>query len=241
MGQAAADHVHALLRGILAAQKRARVVFACAPSQNEFLEALLSPERPALDWSRIQAFHMDEYAGLSAEHPASFRHYLHAHLLSRVQPEAFAPLRGEAGDGAAECLRYTKLLREAPIDLVCLGIGENGHLAFNDPPIADFEDPADVKLVELDLACRQQQVHDGCFLSLAEVPTQALTLTLPVFLRAAHLSVVVPGPRKAPAVQAALQGPITPQCPASALRLRPRVHVFLDAPAAGLLSPTVPA
>jgi glucosamine-6-phosphate deaminase len=224
-----------LLESILSEKERARVIFACAPSQTEFLHSLVELSAKRIDWKRITAFHMDEYVGLSAHHPASFRIYLRSHLLEHVTPGTFHPIGGEAPDAAAECTRYAALLNEAPIDLICLGIGENGHLAFNDPPVADFNDPALVKVVELDSICREQQVHDGCFPSLSQVPTHALTLTLPVFRDARHLSVVVPGPRKAAAVRATCSGPISVECPASLLRTRTGVDLFLDNASAELL------
>lgn len=234
-GFAAAHHVSELLEGILRKQHSARVVFACAPSQNEFLAALAGPLRDTVDWKRIIAFHMDEYLGLDARHPASFRHYLQEHFLSRVDVETFYPIRGEA-DPREECARYTALLEEAPLDLICMGIGENGHLAFNDPPVARFDDPAKVKVVELDAVCRQQQVHDGCFPGLSNVPLHALTLTLPVFRAARYLSVVVPGSRKAAAVAAACSGPVSTACPASLVQCRENVRLFLDGESAALLS-----
>ena len=228
MGQQAAAHVCALLARTLALQPRARVIFACAPSQNEFLAELILQSRGAVDWSRVDGFHMDEYIGLGAKHPASFRTYLRRHLLDHVALGGFAEIQGEAPDPAQEAARYTHLLTAAPIDLICLGIGENGQIAFNDPPVADFDDPRSVKVVHLDHACRQQQLNDGCFATLAEVPRQALSLTIPVFRQARHLSVVVPGMRKAQAVAAACLGPLTPKCPASILRTHPSVRLFLD-------------
>ncbi len=236
MGDAAAEHVIALLSEILRTQQQARVVFACAPSQDTFLEALVRGSQNRIDWQRITAFHMDEYVGLSAAHPASFRSYLHAHLLSHVQPAEFHSIAGEAADPSLECARYAALLEAAPIDLICLGIGENGHLAFNDPPVADFEDPVSVKVVELDLACREQQVHDGCFQRLEDVPKHAITLTLPVFERAKQLSVVVPGERKATAIRDACEGGVSTKCPASLLRTRRNVTLFLDHAAAAKLA-----
>lgn len=214
----------------------ARVIFACAPSQNEFLESLTAAP---IEWRFVSAFHMDEYAGISGEHPQSFRRYLAEHLLSRIGPvRAFHPIAGEAADPRHECERYGKLLAAAPIDLVCLGIGENGHLAFNDPPVADFHDPALAKVVELDASCRQQQVNDGCFVSLEAVPTHALTLTIPALMRARVVSCVVPGPRKAAAVRETLLGPVSTSCPASILRTHPRAVLHIDTQAASLLGST---
>ena len=235
MGRAAAEHVVALLESILASQSAARVIFACAPSQDQFLEALIRLSDSRIDWSRVTAFHMDEYVGLSAAHPASFRSYLHKNLLSKVAVARFHPIAGEASNASEECARYAALIEAAPIDLICLGIGENGHLAFNDPPVADFGDSVFAKVVELDSACREQQVHDGCFPRIEDVPRHAITLTLPVFLRAKHLSVVVPGERKAEAVQRSVQGPITTECPGSLLQTREQVTLFIDQAAAARL------
>ncbi|MSU25236.1 MAG: glucosamine-6-phosphate deaminase [Opitutus sp.] len=236
LGRAAATHVVGQLEKILARPTRARVVFACAPSQDEFLENFVAQSRGRLDWSRITVFHMDEYVGISATHPASFRHYLQTHLLALVTPREFHPLGGDAPDAAAECRRYSALLDAAPIDLICLGIGENGHLAFNDPPVANFDDPVSVKIVELDHTCRQQQVNDGCFPALTAVPTHALSLTIPVFRRARALSVVVPGPRKAAAVRATLGDPIATACPATILRTHAQATLFLDRASAALIA-----
>ncbi|MEO8352816.1 MAG: glucosamine-6-phosphate deaminase [Chthoniobacteraceae bacterium] len=220
------------LRQALDSQENARVILASAPSQDEMLAALTNAE---LDWARVTIFHMDEYLGLSSVHPASFGHYQRMHVLNRITPGEFHPIDGETSEPAKECERYTGLLVERPIDLVCLGIGENGHLAFNDPPTADFSDPAWVKVVELDPACRQQQVNDGCFAALEDVPRQAITLTIPALMSARAVVAVVPGPRKAAAVRAALEGEISPACPASILRRHGNADLYLDAAAASLL------
>lgn len=237
MGQAAAEAVAVHLRERLATQGGARVIFACAPSQDEFLAALIAASRTAtlgFDWARVTAFHMDDYVGFAADHPQSFRRYLRTHLLDHVPVGAFHPLPAELPPAIA-CAQYSALLAAAPIDLICLGIGENGHLAFNDPPVADFDDPARVKVVGLDDACRRQQVNDGCFPSLAEVPTHALTLTLPVFRDARCLSVHVPGPRKAAAVRATLREPRSTACPATLLRDHPAATLHVDEAAAARL------
>jgi glucosamine-6-phosphate deaminase len=229
MGECAATHVVERLREILVAQPIARVMFACAPSQDEFLRSLVAHSHKVVDWSRVVAFHMDEYVGLQASHAASFRRYLQTHLLDAVPPLArFEPIQGEASHPDEECARYAALLDTSPLDLICLGIGENGHIAFNDPPVADFSDHRSVKRVELDAACRQQQVNDRCFETLAAVPTHALTVTIPVFRRARQLSVVVPGPRKAAAVRATLKDPVSTDCPATILRTHPNTVLFLD-------------
>lgn len=237
LGRAAARAVAAYLQGVIARQGAARVIFACAPSQDEFLAALVDPAQcgVAIDWSRVTAFHMDDYVGLTGAHPQSFRSYLRQHLLRHVRLGAFYPLPAEEPDAAAVAARYSALLGEQPIDLICMGIGENGHIAFNDPPVADFTDPHLVKVVELDHACRQQQVNDGCFPTLEAVPRHAFTLTVPVFRQARRLSIHVPGPRKAAAVRATLEGPIATACPASILRLHADATLYIDTAAAALL------
>ena len=237
MGVAAARSAAAWLQGVIAAQGEARVIFACAPSQNEFLEALIDPALcgVAIDWSRVTAFHMDDYLGLSGDHPQSFRRYLHDHVLSRVKIGKFHPIVAESADVEAFRRDYTRLLSERPIDLICLGIGENGHIAFNDPPVADFEDPALIKVVELDDACRTQQVNDGCFPTFADVPAHALSLTIPVFRQARRLSVHVPGPRKARAAAATIDDEISTACPATILRTHPNATLYLDRDSASLV------
>lgn len=235
LGEAAAAYVANHLRQLLSEQDEARIVVGSAPSQDEFFEFLTSPPNvEAVDWSRVAVFHMDEYVGLEADHPQSFRTYQREHLLSKVDVRAFHPIRGEADDLQSECARLAGLLTERPIDLICLGIGENGHLAFNDPP-ADFNDPEWVKVVELDAVCRRQQVNDGCFPSVEQVPTHAITLTLKVFQNAAKLSGVVPGPTKAGAVATTIEGPISEDCPATLMRRHPDVRLFLDRDSASLL------
>ena len=232
LGIAAAKGAALAIRAAIAACGEARVVFACAPSQDVFLAALTAEP---LDWSKVVVFHMDEYVSLLDTHPASFRSYLREHLLANIiAPRAVHFIHAEAPP-AHEAARYSALLAAHPLDLACLGIGENGHLAFNDPPVADFADPALVKLVALDEACRQQQVHDGCFGSLDIVPTHALTMTIPALLNAREISCVVPGARKAVAVRDALLGPVATSCPASILRTHPRAVLHLDAASAGLV------
>lgn len=238
LGRAAARAAAAFLHATITGQGSARVVFACAPSQDEFLAALIDPQICGftLDWSRVEAFHMDDYVGLTMDNPRSFRSYLRDHLLQYVAVGKFHPLQAERPDWEMVALEYTTLLRDRPIDLICLGVGENGHIAFNDPPVADFADSKDVKAVELDQACRQQQVNDGCFPNITAVPSLALTLTVPVFRRARHLTVHVPGPRKAEAVRRTLEEPIATCCPASILRQHPHATLYLDNDSAGSLS-----
>ncbi len=236
-GRAAARAVASAIADRLAETNRVNVVFAAAPSQDEFLAGLGAD--PTLDWSRVVAFHMDEYLGLTADHPASFRRYLSERLfrLKTAQGLVARLIPGEKIDRPLfTCAEYESLLLQSPPDIICAGIGENGHLAFNDPPVADFLDPVLVKVVRLDPACRLQQVNDGCFEQLADVPTHAYTITMPVFLRAPLVSVVAPGPRKARAIQATLKGPVTEACPASALRGCPGARLYLDRDSAKLVS-----
>ena len=234
LGRGAGQAAAGWLRARLARQRSVRVIFACAPSQNEFLAALAGI--PGIDWRRVVAFHMDEYVGLAASHPASFRRYLRDNLGALVPLGQLFEIAGDAPDVVGECRRYEQLLRQEPVDLVCLGIGENGHIAFNDPPAADFRDPRMVKVVDLDHACRNQQVNDGCFPALAAVPPRAITLTVPALLAGARLFCTVPGSRKAPAVKTTLEGAITTACPASILRTHPAATLYIDRDAAALLT-----
>lgn len=232
MGQAAADYAAGLLNQILLEQSEARIVVGSAPSQDEFYKYF---SETSVDWSKVEVFHMDEYIGLPGDHPQSFRKYQMDHFVGKVGLKAFHPIQGETDNPQEECDRLNALLGEKPIDLVCLGIGENGHLAFNDPPVADFDDPVYAKIVELDSICRQQQVNDGCFPDFDSVPARAVTLTLKVFWEARYLSGVVPAQTKAKAVQATLKGPISTECPATLMRKHPSARLFLDPDAASLL------
>jgi len=233
-GAASAGEAAGIIRATIEKDGAAGVVFAAAPSQNELLAALRADT--SIDWPRVTAFHLDEYAGLPATHPASFRRFLRERLIDHVPLAAFHELAGDASDLAAEADRYQRLLAEHPPALVALGIGENGHLAFIDPGECDFDDPRDVRIVNLDDVCRAQQVHDGCFERVEDVPRRALSLTIPFFMRTQHAVVTVPGPAKAQAVRDALEGPISPQCPASILRRHAGATLFLDADSAVLLS-----
>jgi glucosamine-6-phosphate deaminase len=232
-GLASAVQASAIIRAAIEKDGAAGVVFAAAPSQNEFLAAL--SEDASIDWRRVTAFHLDEYAGLPAGHPASFRRFLCERLMEHVPLAAFHELAGDAPDLNAEADRYQRLLAERPPVLVALGIGENGHLAFIDPGECDFDDPRDVRIVNLDDTCREQQVHDGGFARVEDVPRRALSLTIPFFMRTPHAVVTVPGPAKARAVRDAIEGPISTACPASILRRHPGAAIFLDADSAALL------
>lgn len=235
MGLRAADEIAAAIRNVLSQKETCNVIFAAAPSQNEVLAALIA--RTDIEWGRVNAFHMDEYIGLAPDAPQGFANFLRAAIFDRVPLRTVNCLDGAAAsrDAAAECARYSELLREYPVDITCMGIGENGHIAFNDPPVADFDDPVLVKPVALDEICRNQQVHDGCFASLDDVPTHALTLTVPVLMRAKHVFCVVPAPAKAPAVRDTLLGEISTACPASILRRHPDAVLYLDEDSAALL------
>ncbi len=225
MGKAAARDVAATLIAMLNRQSLVRVIFAAAPSQQTMLNALV--DAPGIDWSRIEAFHMDEYLGLDPQDPAGFGNWLRRNIFDRL-PFAATHVIPTYGFSEKTVSDYAALLAARPIDLVCLGIGVNGHIAFNDPPVADFQDPLDVKKVLLDEVCRQQQVDDGCFPSIEAVPQEAITLTVPRLLRAERLFAVVPGCSKRSAVKAALEGPITTSCPASILRTHPGCQIYLD-------------
>ncbi len=235
LGEAAARHVMEHLAAALHEQGAARVIFATGNSQLTFLRHLVA-HKDALDWSRVTAFHLDEYLNLPQTHPASFRRYLRENLFNHLPFGAVHLLNGEAPDAQAECARYAALLDAAPVDLACVGIGENGHLAFNDPP-ADFDTPARVHVVALDEACRRQQVGEGHFPSFAMVPTHALSLSVPMILSVGHIVCIAPEARKAQAVYDTLAGPVTPDCPASMLRRHIDCHLFLDAESAALLPP----
>ena len=227
LGDAAAEHAANVIRGAIDRVGEAHVMFASGNSQLAFLGALRA--HPDVDWPRVVGFHMDEYLGMSAEHPASFRRYMREQLTKYVRPHAFHEIHGDARNGDEECARYAELLRQRPLDLCCLGIGENGHLAFNDPPVADFNDPLDVKVVPLDDACRAQQVGEGHFATFEAVPTHALTVTIPALLRAPVVLAIAPEARKHDIVGAALTVPVSTECPASVLRTHDHVTLYLDA------------
>jgi len=226
-GEAAADHVINVVNQAIEQQGVARVIFACAPSQDDFLRALIE-RRSEIDWSKVVVFHMDDYVGLTEDSPQSFRYYLKEHLLSKITCKEFHLIRSDADDLEAERARYEEALKSEPLDLVCMGIGENGHIAFNDPPVADFNDPLGVKIVELDVACRQQQVNDGCFPTFEAVPEHAFTLTIPTLISCRNVSCVVPGKLKADAVAQSLNGPLSTDCPASILRNHSSAVLWLD-------------
>jgi len=233
LGADAARLAGETIQQLLAQKEFVNIIFAAAPSQNEFLDALTSIEN--IEWNRINAFHMDEYVGLPADAPQTFRHYLDEHIFSKLPFHAIYYLQGDATDIPAECSRYASLLTRYPADIVCMGIGENGHIAFNDPHVADFEDKYLVKAVDLDAECRQQQVNDGCFASIRAVPFYALTLTIPALMQAAHIFCMVPGPKKASAVFNTLTKDVEPRYPSTILRKHRGATLFIDNESASFL------
>lgn len=218
----------------LARQGSAAAIMATGNSQIQFLDKLVA--LGGVDWSKVTLFHMDEYLGIDANHKASFRRYMRERVQSRVKPGAFHFLEGDVDLPLDEAARYTALLQAQPIDLCCLGVGENGHLAFNDPPVARFDDPHLVKLVKLDDACKWQQVNEGHFPSLDAVPPYAFTLTIPALLAAKKVICIAPEKRKAKPVKALLEGPVSTDCPASVLRQQTHATLFIDTDSASLLS-----
>ncbi|MBD2252521.1 glucosamine-6-phosphate deaminase [Nostoc parmelioides] len=234
MAQDVAAIVRKYLQSLLEEKKTAAVLLATGNSQLKFLDALIA--LGGVDWSRITLFHLDEYLGITADHPASFRRYLRERVEKRVVPQQFHYIEGDTLEPLAECDRYTKLLQAQPIDLCCLGIGENGHLAFNDPSVANFQDPYSVKLVKLDPVNRQQQVNTGQFPHLDSVPQYAFTVTLPLICSAKKIFCLAPEQRKAQIVKQMLQGSISKTCPASVLRQQAQATLFLDINSANLLA-----
>lgn len=229
LGAAAAEEAVAVIQDAIHKKGVANVILATGNSQLTFLATL---RMMPIEWSKVNVFHMDEYIGLAPMHPASFPLFLKRHLLDSVHPKAFFPVPGGTQNTAQDCKAYEELLRAYPADLCVLGIGENGHLAFNDPPYADFDDPAWVKVVKLDEVSRQQQVGEGHFASLVDVPTHAITLTIPALLAARCVLAIVPEARKADTVYRTLYGAISEECPSSILRRTPHAHLFLDSDSA---------
>ena len=232
---AAADDAATVLKEAIGRRGRARAIIATGNSQDEFLRVLT--RLPGIDWSRVELFHMDEYLGMAMTHPASFRRYLKERVFDVVHPAASHYLEGDAMEPLKAIRAYAGSLASAPVDLCCLGIGENGHIAFNDPAVADFDDPEPIKIVKLDEKCRLQQVGEGHFPNLDAVPAYAITLTVPTLCRVGRMVAVVPERRKAEAVRATLEGPIETACPASHLRRQSHAVLYLDADSASLLSP----
>ncbi len=232
LGKAAADFAAQTLNDAIEQKGLANIILATGASQFAFLEVFKKKE---IAWDKVTVFHLDEYKGISDQHPASFRKYLKERILDEVRPKKIHFLNGDAENISAEIEQYENLLKNHEIDIACIGIGENGHIAFNDPPVANFNDPKLVKIVTLDEACRQQQLGEGWFPTLDDVPKEALTLTVPAIMRSKVVSCVVPDQRKAKAVHAALFKTIDTACPASILRKHANAHLLLDEAAASLL------
>ena len=232
MGEAAAADIAAAIKAALAEKDEINMIFAAAPSQNEVLDALVNGDT---EWNRVNAYHMDEYIGLDRTAPQSFGNFLMDHIFGRAPFKTVNLINCGTTDPAGECARYEQLLKEHPVDIIVCGIGENGHVAFNDPWVANFKDEALVKIVELDEVCRQQQVNDGCFATLDDVPKQAMTLTCPVFINAPQVFCIVPGKTKAWAIERTLNGAINEECPATLLREHNNAALYIDKDSAGLL------
>jgi glucosamine-6-phosphate deaminase len=233
LAQFAAETAHAVLQEAIARQGSAAAILATGNSQIEFLKRLVA--MPGIDWKTVTLFHMDEYLGMDDQHKASFRKYLRERVETLVNPGAFHYILGDAPLPLDECERYSALLQAQPIDLCCMGVGENGHIAFNDPPVANFRDKHLIKLVQLDDACKMQQVREGHFPSLEAVNPYAYTLTIPALLKAKKVICICPETRKAVAVKAMLKGDISTACPASALRTQEQAVLLLDHESAALL------
>ncbi len=225
LGKAAADFTASGLRSVISKKGYANLILATGASQFSFLEALKDKD---MDWKRITVFHLDEYIGISDQHPASFRRYLKERILDIVSPGKVYLINADAGNLEEEMMAYQNLLKKHPVDFACIGIGENGHIAFNDPPVADFNDPLWVKEVELDEACRKQQMGEGWFPTMEDVPARAVTLTVTAIMNCKTISCVVPGERKAQAVYNTLYAEINENCPATILRNHPETTLFLD-------------
>lgn len=233
MGKAAAQDIKEKIAELLSQKKEINMIFAAAPSQNDVLKSLV--EDKEIEWNRVNAYHMDEYIGLDKDAPQGFGNFLQAHIFSLVPFKSVNYIDITTINPDAEAERYGKLLDENPTDIVIMGIGENGHIAFNDPPVADFQDKKTVKPVKLDEICRQQQVNDGCFASIDKVPTHAMTLTVPTLVRAPYLFCIVPASTKANAVYETLNGSIDEHCPASILRMHNNAKLYLDHDSSKLL------
>ena len=232
MGVVAASDIVAAIKEALSKKDEINMIFAAAPSQNDVLQSLVESD---VEWNRINAFHMDEYIGLDKSAPQGFGNFLVDHIFGKVPFKSVNLIDCSATDPEAECERYSQLLEENPVDIIIMGIGENGHIAFNDPWVADFKDTKKAKPVLLDEVCRQQQVNDGCFASIDLVPKSAITLTCPVFMEAPQLFCIVPAITKANAVKNTVYGEINEECPATVLRQHPAAVLYMDADSASLL------
>lgn len=225
MGKTAAMEIADCIKKLLCQKDEVNMIFAAAPSQNEVLYHLCQAE--GIDWERVNAFHMDEYIGLAKEAPQGFGNFLKEKIFNRLPFKSVNTIDSE-NEAETECARYGELLRKYPTDIVCMGIGENGHIAFNDPWVAEFNDDKVVKMVKLDEMCRNQQVHDGCFMSLSEVPEYALTLTIPTLVRAPHLFCVVPASTKQEAVYNTVYADVNEAVPATVMRNHSHATLYCD-------------
>ncbi len=233
MGDNAAYEVSQRIKELLMERDMINIIFAAAPSQNEFLSTLSGEE--GINWSRINAFHMDEYVGLKSNASQCFGQFLKEKIFGKVPFNRVYYINGEADDPVLEAQRYADLLKQFPVDLVCMGIGENTHIAFNDPHNADFHDPLMVKEVNLDEVSRQQQVHDGCFPNIDEVPVSAITLTVPTLLDAKNIFCIVPGTNKAQAIYHTLNEEVNEKYPSTILRNHENAILYLDEDSASKL------
>ena len=233
MGVCAGTEAALKIKELLSGKNEINVMFAAAPSQNETLQVLMAD--PDIDWTRVNGFHMDEYVGLDEHHPAGFRNFLRKAVFEKKNFKSVHLLNGNAEDPEEEAERYSGLLREYPLDVCILGVGENGHIAFNDPPVADFRDSKLVKVVKLDPVCREQQVHDGCFGELSEVPTHALSVTIPGLCTAKWMYCSVPAATKANAVKHMIHDSVSTACPATILREQAHAFLYTDREAGKML------
>lgn len=233
MGKDAAINVSDTIQQLLSKKEEINIIFAAAPSQSDFMKELIADKR--IRWDKINAFHMDEYIGLEKDAPQGFANFLKDHIFDRVPFKSVHLINGQAEDPVAECDRYAALLNQYPVDIVCLGIGENGHIAFNDPPVADFNDSKQVKIVELEISCRQQQVNENLFSDIELVPSHAISITIPSLMKAKYMFCMVPAKNKAEAVYHTLNDEISEKCPASILRTKKDAILYLDEESASLL------
>lgn len=234
MGKEAAVNVSETIHELLGKKAEINMIFAAAPSQSDFLKELVANKK--IQWERINAFHMDEYIGLEKDAPQGFGNFLKERIFAQVPFKSVHYINGRAQNIFDECDRYSGLLEQYPVDIVCLGIGENGHIAFNDPPVADFKDTKRVKSVELDMACRQQQVNEKLFSGIEKVPTHAITVTIPSLIKAKYMFCLVPAKNKAEAVYRTLNEEISEKCPATILRTKEDAKLYLDEESASLLN-----
>ena len=233
MGEAAARDIKAKIAELLSKKQEINMIFAAAPSQNDVLKSLV--EDKEIEWNRVNAYHMDEYIGLDKDAPQGFGYFLKEHIFGLVPFKSVNYIDITTKNPDVEAERYGKLLQKNPTDIVIMGIGENGHIAFNDPPVADFKDEKWVKPVKLDEICRQQQVNDGCFESIDKVPTHAMTLTVPTLVKAPYLFCIVPAKTKANAVYRTINGEVSENCPATILRTTGNCVLYLDNESSNLL------